>query len=117
MQYRPTATVDGARILAVQRHHVAPPAVRILGVEVRQRLPAATETYDLDIILAAAVGDGFDDRVEAGTSPPPVRMPMRFFTIAPLNWTFANLFKPARHHSGEFRARVVFPYVRSWHLM
>src|SRR5262249_28027299 len=59
------APVDGARVLTVERHHVAPLAVRILGVEVRQRLPAATETNDLDIVLAAAVGDGLYDRVEA----------------------------------------------------
>jgi len=43
----PAAPVDGARVLTAERHHVAPPAVRILGVEVRQRLPAATETDDL----------------------------------------------------------------------
>jgi hypothetical protein len=65
VQHRPTATVDGARILAVQGHHVAMTAVRILRVQVRQRPPAATETDDLDIILAAAVGDGLYDRVEA----------------------------------------------------
>src|SRR5262249_14069093 len=65
VQHGPAAPVDGARVLTVERHHVAPPAVRILGAEVRQRLPAATETDDLDIVLAAAVGDGFYDRVEA----------------------------------------------------
>src|SRR5262249_54264691 len=65
LNHPPAAPVDGARVLTAERHHVAPPAVRILGVEVRQRLPAATETDDLDIVLAAAVGDGFYDRVEA----------------------------------------------------
>jgi hypothetical protein len=33
---------------------------------VRERFPAATKTYDLDIVLAAAVGDGLYDPVEAG---------------------------------------------------
>jgi hypothetical protein len=32
----------------------------------RERLPAATETKDLDAVLAAAVGSAFDDGVEAG---------------------------------------------------
>src|SRR5262249_23891248 len=82
LNHPPAAPVDGARVLTAERHHVAPPAVRLLGVEVRQRLPAATETDDLDIVLAAAVGDGFYDRVEAWTSPPPLRMPIRFFAIA-----------------------------------
>jgi len=65
VQHGPAAPVDGSRILTIEHHHVATPAVRILEVQVRQRLPAATETDDLDIVLAAAVGDGFYDRVEA----------------------------------------------------
>jgi len=65
VQHGPAATVDGARVLTVQGHNVAAPAVRVLEVQVRQRLPAATETDDLDIVLAAAVGNGFYDRVEA----------------------------------------------------
>jgi hypothetical protein len=64
VQHGPAAPVDGARVLTVERHHVAPPVVQILGVEVRQRLPAATETDDLDVVLTTAVGDGFYDRVE-----------------------------------------------------
>src|SRR6516164_5684887 len=63
VQHGPAAPVDRARVFTVERHHVAPPAVRILGVEVRQRLPAATETKDLDIVFAAAVADGLYDRV------------------------------------------------------
>jgi hypothetical protein len=31
----------------------------------RERLPAATETKDLDVVLATAVGGAFDDGVEA----------------------------------------------------
>src|SRR5262249_49280794 len=65
MQHGPTATVDGARVLAVEHHHVAASAVWILEVEVRQCFPAATETDDLDVVLAAAVGNRFDDRVKA----------------------------------------------------
>jgi hypothetical protein len=38
---------------------------------VRERLPSATETEDLDIILAAAVGNALDDRVEAGNIAAP----------------------------------------------
>ena len=52
-------------VLTVERHDVAAPAVRILGVQVRQCLPAAAQPKDLDIVLAAAVGDGLYDRVEA----------------------------------------------------
>ena len=66
VQHGPAAPVDGARVLAVERHDVAAPAGRILEVQVRERLPAATQTDDLDVVLAAAVGDGFYDRVEAG---------------------------------------------------
>jgi hypothetical protein len=32
---------------------------------VRERFPAATKTNDLDVVLAAAVGNGLYDRVEA----------------------------------------------------
>ena len=80
----------------VERHNVATPAVQILKVQVHQRLPAATEIDDLEIVLAAAVGDGFDDRLRPGTSPPPVRMPIRFFTIAPLELDFREVgaFRP-----------------------
>jgi len=67
---------------------------------VRQRLPAATQTDDLDIVLAAAVGDGFYDRVEArdvaATSEDADAL---FHNSTPLIWTFANLSKPARRHS------------------
>jgi hypothetical protein len=91
VQHGPTAAVDGARILAVQGHDVATPAVRIFKVQVRQRLPAATETDDLDSVFAAAVGDGLMTELRPGTSPPPVRMPIRFFTIAPLNLDFRGL--------------------------
>jgi hypothetical protein len=66
VQHGPTAPVDGARVLTVQGKNVAAPAGRILEIQVREALPAATETDDLDIVLAAAVGDGFYDRVEAG---------------------------------------------------
>jgi len=65
VQHRPTATVDGARILAVEGHDVAAHAGRVFEVQVRQRFPAATQTDDLDIVFAAAVGHRFDDRVEA----------------------------------------------------
>src|SRR5260221_348769 len=53
-----------ARVIAVENHDVPAPAVRVLEVQVRQRLPAATQADDLDIILAAAVGNGFYNRVE-----------------------------------------------------
>src|SRR5262249_40203886 len=65
VQHGAAAAVDDARILAVQGHDVATTAVRILKVQVGQRLPAATQTDYLDIVFAAAVGHRFDDRVEA----------------------------------------------------
>jgi hypothetical protein len=66
VQHGPTAPVDGARVLTVQDNNIPATAGRVLKVQVRERLPAATETDDLDIVLAAAVGNGFYDRVEAG---------------------------------------------------
>src|SRR5712692_1903854 len=57
--------VDGARVLTVERNNVAAPAGRVLEVQVRERLPSATQPDDLDIVVAAAVGNGFYDRVEA----------------------------------------------------
>src|SRR5262249_56233494 len=75
VQHGPAAPVDDARVLAVERHQVAPPAVRILGVEVRQRLPAATQTDDLDIVLAAAVRDGFYYPLYASDVPAPHAAP------------------------------------------
>src|SRR5499427_5245018 len=65
VQHGAPAPVDDARILTVEGHQVATTAVRILQVQVRQRLPAAPETDELDVVFAAAVGDGFYDRVEA----------------------------------------------------
>jgi hypothetical protein len=41
-------------------------AARILGVQMRERLPAATETKDLDVVFTAPVGSALDNRVEAG---------------------------------------------------
>src|ERR1700730_2670159 len=66
VQHGPTAPVDGARVLTVEFNNVAASAGRVVQVQVRQRFPAATKTYDLDIVLAAAVGNGLYDRVEAG---------------------------------------------------
>jgi hypothetical protein len=40
-------------------------ADRVLGIEVGERLPTATETDDLDIVLAAAVRNRFYGCVEA----------------------------------------------------
>ena len=65
VQHGPAAAVDSARILAIQGHDVATTVVRILKIQVGQRLPAATQTDDLDIVFAAAVGHRFDDRVKA----------------------------------------------------
>src|SRR6266545_2772507 len=42
VQHGPAATVDGARILAIQDHDVAAPALRIVEIDMRERLPAAT---------------------------------------------------------------------------
>src|SRR6516162_1309174 len=69
MQRGAAASVDGAGVLAVQRDNVAGPAGRILEIEVRERLPAATQTENLDVVLAAAVGNALDDCVEAGDVP------------------------------------------------
>src|SRR5690606_11868287 len=65
MQHGPAAPVDGARVLAVQGHDIAAPACRVLEIEVCKSLPATTETDDLNAVLAAAVGYGLYDRVEA----------------------------------------------------
>ena len=40
------------------------PADRILDVQMRERLPAATETKNLDVVLAATVGSALDYGVE-----------------------------------------------------
>jgi hypothetical protein len=67
---------------------------------VRQRLPAAAQPEDLDIVLAAAVGDGLYDRVEAwDVAPASEDADALFHNSTPLIWTFANLSKPARRHS------------------
>ena len=58
--------VDGARVFAAQRDEIVRPAGRIIEIQVRQGLPAAAEAHDLDIILAAAIGHGLDDCIEAG---------------------------------------------------
>jgi putative ABC transport system substrate-binding protein len=42
--------------------------LRIVEVHVRQRLPAATQTDDLDIVLGAAVGDGFMTELRPATT-------------------------------------------------
>ena len=66
VQHGATAPVDGAGVLTVQRDDVVGPAGRVLEVQVRERLPAATEAEDLDVVLAAAVGNALDHRVETG---------------------------------------------------
>ena len=43
--------------------------------------PRPQSADDLDIVLAAAVGNGFMTELRPGTSPPPVRMPIRFFAM------------------------------------
>ena len=66
VQHGPAVPVDGARVLAVEGDNVAAPAVGIIEVQVGERLPAAAQPDDLDIVLAAAVDNGFYHRVEAG---------------------------------------------------
>src|SRR5262245_38319046 len=66
MQNGPATPVDGARVLAVEGDYVVTSALRIGGVEMRERIPAAAEAHDLDIVLAASIGNGLDHRVEAG---------------------------------------------------
>jgi hypothetical protein len=58
---------------------------------VRQRLPAATQTDDLDIVLAAAVGDGFYDRVEARDVAATSEDADALFHKHPLNLDFREL--------------------------
>ena len=82
VQHGAAAPVDGASVLTIQRDNVVGPAGRVLGVQVREGLPAAAGTDDLVIefsllqarppLLMAAVNR---------TSPPPVRMPMRLLTM------------------------------------
>ena len=66
MQHGAAVPIDGAGVLAVQGDDVTALACRVIKVQVREALPAAPETNDFDIILAAAVGHGLDDRIQAG---------------------------------------------------
>jgi hypothetical protein len=40
------------------------PTARILHVQVCERLPAATQTDNLDVVFAAAIGSALDNGVE-----------------------------------------------------
>jgi hypothetical protein len=40
------------------------PAGRVIDVEMRKRFPAATETNDFDVVLAAAIRGTLDDGIE-----------------------------------------------------
>src|SRR5258708_24101129 len=58
-------SINGAGIFTVQWDNVVGPAGRIFDVQMRESLPAAAKTDNLDIVLAAAVSHALDDRVEA----------------------------------------------------
>src|SRR6266404_6348703 len=66
VQHGAAAPVDSASVFTVQRVNVVRPAVRVLKVQVRERLPTAAQTDDLDAVLTAAVSHALDDCVEAG---------------------------------------------------
>src|SRR5918999_6239567 len=70
MQHGASAPIDGAGVLAIERDDVVRPAGGILKIHVREPLPATTEAEDLDVVLAAAIGNALDDRVEAGNVAP-----------------------------------------------
>src|SRR5262249_28556620 len=64
MQHGAAAPVDGARVLLVERHDVARHAGLVLDIEVGERLPAAPQAQNLDLVAAAAIGDALDDGIE-----------------------------------------------------
>src|SRR5215813_14079810 len=42
------------------------PASRVIDVQMRKRFPAATETKDFDVVLAAAIRGTLDNGIESG---------------------------------------------------
>ena len=63
---------------SVQRQNVARTAGRIFEIDMRQAFPAAPDTDHLTIELAARYTTVLMTEFNPGTSPPPVRIPMRF---------------------------------------
>src|SRR5258705_12982573 len=66
VQHGASAPVDGASVFSVQRDDIVRPAVRVLEVQVREGLPTAAQTDDLDVVLTAAISHALNDCVEAG---------------------------------------------------
>src|SRR4029453_19277123 len=66
VQHGPTASVDDARVFTVERDEVVRFAGGVVEVQVREGLPTAAETDDLDVVLTAAIRNGLDDCVQAG---------------------------------------------------
>ena len=56
--------VDRARVFTSKLNDVMRPAGRVIDVQMRKRFPAATETNDFDVVLAAAIGGTLDDGIE-----------------------------------------------------
>src|SRR5207247_7516024 len=56
--------VDRARVLSSKLNDVMRPAGRVIDVQMRKRFPAATETNDFDVVLAAAIRGTLDDSIE-----------------------------------------------------
>src|SRR5215475_8017501 len=57
--------VDCTRVLTSKLNDVTHAAGRVIDVEMRKRFPAATETKDFDVVLAAAIHGTLDDGIES----------------------------------------------------
>jgi hypothetical protein len=62
---RQLAHPSGIGSAGVQHGDVMRPTARVLDVQMRERLPATTDTKNLDVVLAATVGSALDYGVEA----------------------------------------------------
>ena len=81
VQHAAAASVDDARVFPIQRDEVVRLAGWIIEIQVREGLPTTAETDDLDVVLTAAIGHSLMIALTPGTSPPPVRMPIRFLAM------------------------------------
>src|SRR5262249_3040795 len=56
--------VDRARVLTSKLNDIMRPASRVIDVQMRKRFPAATETKDFDVVLAAAIRGTLNNGIE-----------------------------------------------------
>src|SRR5215472_14148442 len=71
-------TIDG---FFVEQKEIVGVVVVLLADHIHQAGPAVTNADDLIAFAQSAQSNGADGGVEAGTSPPPVRMPMTPFLV------------------------------------